>query len=344
MNIIVLSGGLSAERDVSLSSGMQIAEALRKNGHRAVIIDVFFGYTGKYDAPADIFSMPYSDPDIYISRDAPDLEAVKRSRRQDNDSRIGDNVIEICRAADIVFMALHGEDGENGKLQALFDIMGIRYTGCGYLGSAIAMNKAVAKSLFDKNGILTPRSVTLSRGDKPCENIGFPCVVKPCSGGSSVGASVVYDEKDYLPALELAFKYDSRVIVEQFIKGRECDVGVIAGRALPVIEICPKSGFYNYENKYQSGLADEYCPADLSGDITEKLQKTAENVCRALNIDVYARMDFIVSEVGDVYCLEANTLPGMTPLSLLPQEAAVAGMSYPELCELIISESIKKYE
>ena len=338
MNIVVLCGGLSVERDVSLSSAMQIAQALRNNGHRAVIIDSFFGYTGKYGDPADIFSMPYIDPEIGIGQKAPDIDAVKRSRVQDNDSRIGDNVIEICRAADIVFMALHGEDGEDGKLQAMFDIMDIRYTGCGYFGSALAMNKAVAKCLFRQNGILTPESLTLSRGASSYGSVGFPCVVKPCSG-----TSVVYDESEYDAALQLAFKYDSSVVIEQFIKGRECDVGVIAGKALPVIEICPKSGFYNYENKYQSGLTDEYCPADLDDDITAKIQKAAEDVFNTLGLDVYARMDFIVSENGDVYCLEANTLPGMTPLSLLPQEAAAVGISYSDLCELIISESMKKY-
>lgn len=344
MNIVVLSGGLSMERDVSLTSGAKITAALRSAGHNVVLIDVFFGYTGAYERPEDIFAAPCCDPVADISNEAPDLEAVKRSRKQKNDSRIGDNVIEVCRAADIVFMALHGEDGENGKLQALFDIMGIRYTGCGYLGSALAMNKAVAKCLFIQNGILTPKSVTLTRGTAPYKNVGFPCVVKPCSGGSSVGTSVVNNEIDYAAALEFAFKYDESVVVEQFIKGRECDVGVIAGKALPVIEICPKSGFYDYKNKYQSGLTDEYCPADLSEEITAKLQKAAVDVFKALKLNVYARMDFIVSESGDVYCLEANTLPGMTPMSLLPQEAAVLGISYTELCELIISESVKKYE
>lgn len=344
MNIIVLSGGLSMERDVSLSSGAQITSALRKNGHRAVLIDLFFGYTGAYNKPEDIFYKPYKDPEINISSNAPDLEAVRNSRIQDNDSRIGDNVIEICRAADIVFMALHGEDGENGKLQALFDIMGVRYTGSGYLGSALAMNKAVSKCLFIHNDILTPQSVTLNRDDSSYKSVGFPCVVKPCSGGSSVGTSIVTLPENYYAAVETAFKYDNNIVVEQFIKGRECDVGVIADRALPVVEICPKNGFYDYKNKYQSGLTDEYCPADLSPEITEELQKSAINVCKALHIDVYARMDFIVSESGKVYCLEANTLPGMTPTSLLPQEAAAAGISYSELCELIISESMKKYK
>jgi D-alanine-D-alanine ligase len=154
----------------------------------------------------------------------------------------------------------------------------------------------------------------------------------------------VHASKDYPAALELAFRYDNDVIAERYVKGRECDVGVLAGRALPVIEICPKTGFYDYKNKYQAGLTDEYCPAELPSDITEKLQRTAERVFEILMFDVYGRMDFIVDEAGDVWCLEGNTLPGLTPISLLPQEAAAAGLSYEDLCEAIIAESFRKYE
>ena len=343
MNIIVLCGGISPERDVSLTSGSLVASALRKSGHRAVLMDVFFGYTEPFDDPSEIFDRPYNDSVTAVGEHAPDIEAVKKSRKQNNDSRIGDNVIEVCRAADIVFMALHGEDGENGKIQAMFDLMGIKYTGCGYLGSAMAMNKGVSKKILNENGILTPPGIVVNRFDGKYNDPGFPCVVKPCSGGSSVGTSIVYDREQYASALALAFKYEDDAVCERYIKGRECDVGVIDGKALPVIEICPKSGFYDYKNKYQSGMTDEYCPADLPDSITEKLQRAAENVFRALMLDVYARMDFIVDGNGNVYCLEANTLPGMTPISLLPQEAAAVGISYEELCEIIVEKSLEKY-
>jgi D-alanine-D-alanine ligase len=306
-------------------------------------MDVFFGYTEPFDDPSEIFDRPYNDSITAVGENAPDIEAVKKSRKQNNDSRIGDNVIEVCRAADIVFMALHGEDGENGKIQAMFDLMGIKYTGCGYLGSAMAMNKGVSKKIFNENGILTPPGIVVNRFDGKYNDPGFPCVVKPCSGGSSVGTSIVYDREQYASALALAFKYEDDAVCERYIKGRECDVGVIDGKALPVIEICPKSGFYDYKNKYQSGMTDEYCPADLPDSITEKLQRAAENVFRALMLDVYARMDFIVDGSGNVYCLEANTLPGMTPISLLPQEAAAVGISYEELCEIIVEKSLEKY-
>ncbi len=344
MNIVVLCGGLSNERDVSIVSGLRVTGALRELGHRAVPVDVFFGYTGEYDRPGEIFEKDYDGVYADIGGESPDLETVRKSRKQDNGSLIGDNVIEVCRAADIVFLALHGEEGENGKLQALFDVMGIKYTGCGYLGSALAMNKAVAKSIFRENGILTPEGVAVNKNGASHKNVGFPCVVKPRSGGSSVGTSVVNSPEEYGAALDLAFNYEDDVIVERYIKGRECDVGVIAGKALPVIEICPKNGFYDYKNKYQAGLTDEYCPADLPEDVTKRLQKAAEDVFSALNLDVYARMDFIVDGEGKPYCLEANTLPGMTPMSLLPQEAAAVGISYPELCRIIIEESLKRYE
>ena len=167
-------------------------------------------------------------------------------------SRIGKNVIEICKSADISFLALHGEDGENGKVQATFDMHGIKYTGSGYLGSAIAMNKEITKIMLRNSGIPVPEGIVLEKGGE-LKNVGFPCVVKPCSGGSSVGTSMVANEEEYAAALELAFKYEDHVLVERFIKGRELTVGVMGGKAMPVIEIIPKTGWYDYKNKYQAG-------------------------------------------------------------------------------------------
>jgi D-alanine-D-alanine ligase len=344
MNIVVLCGGLSAERDVSITSGTMVASALRRRGHKAVLVDLFFGYPHSYADPSEIFNAVYDDGIAAVSDTAPDLAAVRASRKQQNDSRMGDNILDVCRAADIVFLALHGEDGEDGKIQATFDLAGIKYTGSSHLGSAIAMNKAVAKQLLMQNGIKTPKAISVNRHDPDYKNVGFPCVVKPNARGSSVGVSVVNSPEEYNAALKLAFAFDDEAIVEQYIKGRECDVGVLAGRALPVIEICPKTGFYDYKNKYQSGLTDEFCPADLPAVITEKLQRTAERVYEVLLFDVYGRMDFIVDTAGEVWCLEGNTLPGLTPTSLLPQEAAAAGLSYEDLAEEIIRHSVKKYE
>ena len=344
MNIVVLCGGLSNERDVSLSTGAGAAKALRAQGHSVVLIDLYLGYTAEFTSPAEVFARSEALEIRSIGEDAPDLDAV-RAMRGDSDCIIGPNVLTLCRAADIVFLALHGEEGENGKLQATLDIHGVRYTGSGYLGSALAMNKGLTKSLLRDAGLATPGGITLTRGETPYANVGFPCVVKPCSGGSSVGTSVVNSEAEYAAALELAFRYEEKVLVETFVKGRELTVGVMDGKAMPVIEIIPKSGFYDYKNKYQAGATDEICPAQIGEAATEKVQRLAELVTAALKIDAYCRVDFLWdTETDKMYCLEANTLPGMTPTSLIPQMAAEEGMSYGELCERIIEVSLKKYE
>ena len=344
MNIVVLCGGLSVERDVSLTTGSKVAAALRSKDHKSILIDLISGYTKNYRNPVDVFSHTQSDDNFSVFENAPDLTEFKKLQAQNAGCRIGSNVIEICKAADIVFMALHGEDGEDGKIQAAFDLYGIKYTGTGVVGSVVAMDKAIAKKLFLQNDIQTPAGITVHVGDQKYPEIGFPCVVKPKNGGSSIGTSIVHESTQYREALDEAFRYEDKAIVEQYIKGRECDVGVIAGRALPVIEICPESDFYDYKNKYQDGLAAEHCPANLPSAMTEKLQNLALRVFAALSFEVYGRMDFIIDENDEIWCLEGNTLPGMTNTSLLPQEAAVAGISYEDLCELIIEESLKKYK
>ena len=342
MKIAVLCGGLSNERDVSISTGTGAARALRENGHQVVLMDLFLGYDRPFSDPAEVFSAEAELSSVSIGDQSPDLAQV-RAMRPDPECIVGPNVLTICRAADIVFLALHGEEGENGKVQALLDLHGIPYTGSGYLGSAIAMNKALSKMLFRENGIATPESITLRRGE-PIPEISLPCVVKPCSGGSSVGTSIVRTASELSGALDLAFRYEAEVIVETYIKGRELTVGVMDGKAMPVIEIIPKSGFYDYKNKYLPGATDEICPAQIGDDATERVQRLAERVFSALMIDVYCRCDFLWEPLSDkIYCLEANTLPGMTPTSLIPQMAAAQGMGYGQLCEKIIEVSMKKY-
>ena len=344
MNIIVLCGGLSTERDVSISSGTCVARALREKGHKAVLVDLFFGYTGTYDDPREVFDAPADDVSYSVGETAPDLEAVRASRGP-GAGRIGANVLELCAAADIVFLALHGEEGENGKLQATLDLHGIRYTGSGYLGSALAMNKELSKTLFRAGGVPTPESVNVRRGETEKPSFGFPCVVKPCSGGSSVGTSIVETEADYPKALAEAFRYEDAVLVERYVRGRELTVGVLDGEAMPVIEIIPKSGFYDYKNKYQAGLTEELCPAPITPEQTAEVQALALKVSELLMIDVYSRMDFLMDEkTGVMYCLEANTLPGMTPTSLVPQMGRAMGLPFSEVCERIIAASLKKYE
>ena len=343
MNILVLCGGLSNERDVSFSTGTGAARALRERGHNVVLMDLFLGYPGELADPSVLFTSETALDTVSIGENSPDLDAV-RAMRPDPECIVGPNVLAVSKAADIVFLALHGEEGENGKLQAMLDLHGIRYTGSGYLGSAIAMNKGLTKMVLHDHRIASPGGITLERGKLPYTDVGFPCVVKPCSGGSSVGTSIVQTKEEYAAALELAFRYEEKVLVETYIKGRELTVGVLDGKAMPVIEIIPKSGFYDYKNKYQAGATDEICPAQIGAEATERVQRLAEQVGRALMIDAYFRADFLWDTVKDeIYCLEANTLPGMTPTSLIPQMAAEQGMSYGELCEKIIEVSMKKY-
>lgn len=350
MKIVVLAGGLSTERDVSFKTGEMVTKALRENGHQVILLDVFMGYSDKEEDLTGIFDRAeaVSVKVAAIPETAPDLEKVKAQRKDQSDNFFGPNVIELCRMADIVFMALHGENGENGKIQAAFDLFGIRYTGTGYLGSALAMNKGMAKQLFLENGIPTPRGTSLKRGEDAVKietcGIHFPCVVKPCSGGSSIGVSIVHDKAEYEQALKEAFRWENELVIEEYVKGREFSVGVIDFQALPIIEIAPVEGFYDYKNKYKAGSTVETCPAELSEQITKEMQGYAEKVAEVLGLNTYSRTDFLLDAEDHIFCLEANTLPGMTPTSLLPQEAKVTGVDFNQLCEKLIESSMRKYK
>ncbi len=342
MKIVVLCGGLSNERDVSITSGSCVARSLRERGHSVVLLDMFLGYSGDCSDPTKLFDEQQQDLRYSVGEETPDIASLIASG---DGSRLGKNVISICRAADIVFLALHGEDGEDGKIQATLDMYGVKYTGSGYLGSALAMNKELSKTLFNAAGIPTAPAITLRKGEGIQASPWIPCVVKPCSGGSSVGTSIVRTQEEFSAALEFAFKYEDDVLVEKYIKGRELTVGVMDGKAMPSIEIVLKNGWYDYKNKYQAGFAEEICPAPISAEDEERLGRLAERVSKALMVDVYCRADFIMDDDdGEIYCLEANTLPGMTPTSLVPQMAAEQGMSYGELCEKIITLSMRKYD
>ncbi len=340
MKIVVLAGGISSERDVSYSSGKKIYYALKKRGHKVILIDVYFGISCEVD---NIFDLDYDwGKDICeIGETAPIVENIKAKRNNCKSAYFGENVIEICNKSDLVFLALHGENGENGKVQATFDLLGIKYTGTDYLGSALAMNKGLSKELFQHHGIMTPKYYKHSPHDS-VDNFTYPKVVKVSCGGSSIGVYIVHNEEEYNSAILEAKMIDREILIEEYIEGREFSVGIIDGKALPVIEIIPKAGFYNYKNKYQSGNTIEICPADISHEKTLYMQKIAEKAYQILRLKIYARIDFIMcNKNGEIYCLEANTLPGMTPTSLIPQEAKAMGIDYPSLCEKIIELSIK---
>ena len=343
MKIVVLAGGLSPERDVSLSSGCLIANALIENGHSVCLLDLYKGAA----APADCLFYHLKSGKKYsfnVPRHEPDLKRLMEESNNGN-SLIGANVISLCKDADLVFLALHGDIGENGKLQAMLDIYGIKYTGTGYAGSLLAMDKDISKQLMVKNNVLTPPWILVDiETDNLCDEIeafGFPCVIKPCSCGSSVGTTIVYNMDELSYALEYAKKYERYALVEQMISGREFSVGILDSRALPAIEIIPNKGFYDYKNKYQPGLTKEVCPADISDDIMNRLQHAALSVHKILRLGDYSRIDFMMGGDGNIYCLEANTLPGMTPTSLLPQMAAAEGISYNELCNRIAEMALR---
>lgn len=344
MDIAVLAGGLSTERDVSISSGIKIAHALRSKGHRVVLVDVFMGYEEENCNPSELFEQNYSFAENRgVAESIPDLAEVKAMRKDKSCSFIGANVVEICKYADITYLALHGGEGENGQIQATFDILGIKYTGSGHLGSALAMDKAITKALFIQNKIDTAQGKVFKKGDDTSSWTHFPCVIKPCSGGSSVGILKAENPEEFDNAVKEAFLFDDKIVVEQFIKGREFSVGVLGDKVLPPIEIIPTTGFYDYKSKYQAGLTLEVCPADITEDEDKVLRNSAYEVFKVLQLSCYGRVDFILAEDGKAYCLEANTLPGMTPTSLLPQEAAVEDMDYPTLCDKIVELSLEKY-
>ena len=245
----------------------------------------------------------------------------------------------------MTFLALHGGSGEDGRLQAALDMHGILYTGSDYLSSGIAMDKDMTKQLVAAQGVITPawETVEYTQADIPAllEHTKLPCVVKPLSSGSSIGVSIAHSADELRDALELGLHYGSKCVIEQYIQGREIQIAVLDGEALPSIEIIPKKGFYDYANKYQPGAAEEVCPSPIPAEWEAKIAAAAKTVFHTIGLSVYSRADFIVTEDGTPYFLEINNLPGMTPTSLVPQEAAAVGISYGELCERIVSASIK---
>ncbi len=342
MKIVVLAGGLSPERDVSLSSGVMAANALIDRGHQVILADLFTGLDPVPADPASLFLSAGRPAPYSVPKHAPDLTEVRRNRTSGLSSTIGNGILEICKAADIAYLALHGGDGENGRLQAFLDLHDVKYTGSPSFGCAVAMDKWVTKQLLLAAGVKTPQGFLLHRGD-PVPRRTFPCVVKPCCGGSSLGISIPRNEADFQASLREAFLLEDAVLVEEYISGRELTCGILGEQPLPPTEIIPHEGFYDYAHKYQPGWTDEITPARVSADVTDEIQRLTKIVYHTLHLEVYARVDFLLTQSGELYCLEANTLPGMTPTSLLPQGAAEIGIDYPSLCEQIIDLSLRKY-
>jgi D-alanine-D-alanine ligase len=330
LKIAVLMGGTSAERDVSLASGIRITEALRARGHEVVAVDTVSGLLTAADeqrllAGGVVKTIP------------PDTKALVRM----NAAMQG--TLRALPTADVLFLALHGGQGEDGTLQALLDLTGVPYTGSGHLASALAMDKDLSKHLFRAAGVATADWLMAPATPEQVEaTLGFPVIVKPSKQGSTVGLSIVRTGAELQPAIDEAFVHDDEVMIEQFIAGRELTVGVLGDETLPVGEIIPKHEIYDYECKYTPGMAVEEFPARLTDDETKTVQNLARKAFDALKLRGYARIDFRMSPDGTFYCLEANTLPGMTQTSLIPQAAAAAGISFPELCDRIVQLALDR--
>ena len=334
MNITVLCGGVSSEREISLRSSVNISQALRELGNKVVMMDVFFGEEQK----------PSFDNEQDFEKKADELRQKNRlitKKLIAATGLMGRNVLETCMDSDIVFLGLHGENGEDGKIQAVLDRHGIKYTGSNAKGSAIAMSKARTKEIVSPH-IMMPKGTVIKKGSA-YEIPGFPCVLKPDNGGSSVGVMIVRKEDEFDQALKECFEYSDTVICEVFIDGRELTQGVLEGRALPPVEICPDADtWYDYRNKY-NGLTTEVCPAPISDEVLKKMSEYSIKFGELLGLEVYYRIDYLLDKEGKLYALEANTLPGMTNTSLIPQEAKAIGISFNGLCSRIIEASLKKY-
>ena len=346
MNIILITGGLSAEREVSIASSKSIVKALRNLGHNVNVVDPINGDTL---VPEDeIFKSG-------VKKDSPSLELLNEIHKN-SDRKILDCInSSIFDNIDLAFLGVHGKFGEDGKIQTLLELRGIKYTGSDVFSSALAMDKDVSKIILNSAGIKTPDWIVLRKSsgeqdlkkisDNILNSIGYPCVVKPNDEGSTVGLSIVQPDVEDIQlgkSLELAFNYSDKVLIEKYIRGRELTVPVIGNDTFPVIEIRPKDGFYDYEHKYTKGMTEYFCPAEIPQEMEMKARESALKAHAILGCSVYSRIDFILDEENELYCLEVNTLPGMTETSLVPKSAAAIGMSFNQLIERLIELSLQK--
>lgn len=338
MKIAVLMGGVSEEREVSLQSGIQVVDALRVAGHNALAVDTSHGVLSAEEEEALRHSGIKDPGPLALDRDlllTGDTAALTRDPR--------------VAGAHVVFPALHGGSGEDGTVQTLLELAGIPYVGSGRVGCALAMDKDLSKRLFRDAGVHTPpwiatagREEGMSSLDRVAGELGFPVIVKPASGGSTLGLSLVHDQDQLSGALELALEYQESVLFESYIRGREVTVGVLGQEALPVGEIIPEHVLFDYECKYQPGMAKEIFPAHLPEKTARNIQLTALKAHGVLKLRDFSRVDFILDDQGVPWCLEANALPGLTANSLLPKAAAAAGVKFQDLCQSLAEMALAR--
>lgn len=333
MRIAVLFGGTSSERDVSIASGSQVVKALREAGHDVIAVDTATGVLG----PADEKKLLTAG----VAPVPPEAASLDMLRSGDTSAIV--SAPELA-GIDVIFLALHGGTGENGTLQALLELTGIPYTGSGPLGSAVAMDKDMTKRILVHAGVPTPDWLMAPvSAEEAIERLGLPLIVKANKQGSTVGLTKVQHASEFDEAIADAYQHDDEVMVEQFIPGRELTVPILADEPLPVGEIIIDSDIFDYETKYQSGRAEEIFPADLPGPIAVRAQAYALTAHRALKLRGYSRVDFRLDDDQQLWCLEANTLPGMTAASLFPKGASAAGMGFPEVCERICQLALEEH-
>jgi D-alanine-D-alanine ligase len=326
MRVTVLTGGTSAERDVAIASAVQVVAALRSRGHEVAVVDTARGYIPESDERSLLSGSVGTVP--------PSIDQLHSLERGLLLSGLGN--LAAVRDADVLFLALHGGRGEDGTLQTLLEMVGVPYTGSGRLGSAMAMDKDVSKRLFRVAGVPTADWVMApADAAKVGREFGWPVVVKPSKQGSTVGLTVVKRAEDYAAAVSLARQYDDEIMIERFVPGRELTVGILEGQALAVGEIIPRHEIFDYECKYTPGMSKEIFPADLPADVAAECGRLGLLAHDALKLGGYSRVDFRLTPAAELFCLEVNTLPGMTATSLLPQAASAVGIEFPDLCERI---------
>ena len=345
MKIALITGGPSSEKDVSVASSISILRALRENGHDVKVIDPIFGN----EQPDESVILSHG-----VKKESPTADELDNINKDASRKILDCFSGKIFDDIEFAFLGLHGKFGEDGRVQSLLELRGIKYSGSGVFASALAMDKDITKVVLSSKGVKTPAWISLemnhglsmSELDKLIqEKIGYPCVIKPNDEGSTVGLSIIQPDVEDIQlgsAVELAFRYSEKVLIERFTKGRELTVPVIGNEAFPVIEIRPDGGFYDYEHKYTKGMTEYICPALLDPEIEESAKQTALMAHQALGCSVYSRIDLILDDQNNLNCLEVNTLPGMTQTSLVPKSALAKGLSFNDLIREIINLSLHK--
>ncbi|ORX83245.1 hypothetical protein BCR32DRAFT_267129 [Anaeromyces robustus] len=349
LNIVVLAGGLSNERNISLKSGFEVYDLF--NGDRnnnVILLDAFMGYGNE----EIVIENAFLDPEKYtlertdISLEIPDLWAIKKRRKDKSNSYFGPNVLQICKQSDIVFIALHGSNGENGKVQATFELLGIDYTGNDYFSSALSSNKMATKMFMINNNILTPKGYLLRKNEEIIEpmdhNIEYPVIVKPNNGGIGLGISIASGKEVFEKAVKEAFRWENEIIVEEYIRGREFSVGILDGVVLPIVEVLPLNHSNSQFGLYVSGEIMNRCPANIPEELENEIKETALTIYKSLNLNSYATVDFILKLDEIVYCLEVDSQPKIGLDSNFMLAAQSARITFPDFCRKSIELSLLK--